>query len=201
VRESRGGDEERDAIAFGCFSSIVRTGQIEVQMPRATAGPEKLLERNAIAERLRAVRVTRCGDRGMVHFARDLDVHAETWRNCERVGALTADMLVRVIRLTGVSPLWVLTGEGPMLIEAAPVAVERRAMRIRISRAPSDALRWELIGADGHTLAIGREAFPTEALCRQALGELFAGGAAAISSIEVVNACLPVPSPNGIDPD
>lgn len=73
-----------------------------------------MIERKAIGERLRALRIARCGESGSRTFARELHVPDRSWANYERGTAISGEVLLRVMILTGVSPQWLYDGTGPM---------------------------------------------------------------------------------------
>lgn len=67
-----------------------------------------------IGDRLRVIRVELVGPDGVEEFARRLGVSPQVWKNYEEVGELAPAALIRAfLELTGVSPLWLLRGDGP----------------------------------------------------------------------------------------
>jgi hypothetical protein len=66
-----------------------------------------------LAGRLRDIREDFCGEDGAGEFARDLGVPEGTWLNYERGVAIPGEVLLAVIRRTGVDPAWLATGLGP----------------------------------------------------------------------------------------
>lgn len=67
-----------------------------------------------LGDRLRIIRVEVFGTEGAPDIARQLGISPKTWTDYEEIGELapTADLL-RFIKLTGASPEWLWTGEGP----------------------------------------------------------------------------------------
>jgi hypothetical protein len=81
-------------------------------MARHKASPHVLGHKRAIASRLRLLREELFGERGGPELARRLDVPVRTWYNYELGVTLPAEVLLRLIELTRVSPDWLLRGEG-----------------------------------------------------------------------------------------
>lgn len=69
--------------------------------------------RAALASRLREVREDLWGEGGAQILADAVGVPLRTWQNYEDGVTMTAEVLLRFIEVTGVSPRWLLSGEGP----------------------------------------------------------------------------------------
>jgi len=67
-----------------------------------------------ISNRLREVRQSLFGEHGGPELARRLNLPARTWYNYETGVTVPAEVLLAFIDQTGVNPLWLLTGSGPM---------------------------------------------------------------------------------------
>jgi hypothetical protein len=65
-----------------------------------------------LAERIRTVRIERFGERGVPDLATRLGIPQRTWMNYESGVTIPAMVILRFIVLTGVRPLWLLTGQG-----------------------------------------------------------------------------------------
>ena len=68
--------------------------------------------REALARRLREVRLAIYGEHGGPLLAEDLDVPARTWAHYESGVTIPGLVLLRLIEVTGVAPHGLLTGEG-----------------------------------------------------------------------------------------
>jgi Bacteriophage CI repressor helix-turn-helix domain len=68
----------------------------------------------SMAERLRVLRLALYPGRGVSAIARELGVARSSWRNWEAGAVAPADVVLRVVVRTGVSPWWLLTGGGEM---------------------------------------------------------------------------------------
>ncbi|MDR3638869.1 MAG: hypothetical protein P4L84_33995 [Isosphaeraceae bacterium] len=67
-----------------------------------------------LGDRLRLVRAELVGPDGADLFARRLGLPPQIWRNYEVVGELAPVPVLRAfVDVTGVSPLWLLRGDGP----------------------------------------------------------------------------------------
>src|SRR4051812_20450561 len=82
-------------------------------MARRKNPSESVVLRNSIAERLREIRQEIFGERGGPELARRLGISVRTWYNYETGITVPAEVLLRFIEQTGVTPTWLLTGEGP----------------------------------------------------------------------------------------
>jgi hypothetical protein len=67
---------------------------------------------NALAYRLREVRLAMYGEHGAPLLAADLGLLARTWVNYESGVTIPGLVILRFIDVTGVAPRWLLTGEG-----------------------------------------------------------------------------------------
>ena len=67
-----------------------------------------------LAERLREIREDVYGEHGGQELADVLDVPPATWLNYESGVTAPAEIVLKLIVMTGVNPLWLLTGEGEM---------------------------------------------------------------------------------------
>jgi transcriptional regulator with XRE-family HTH domain len=83
-----------------------------------------------VAERVRSIRIERYGDEGVADLAEQLGVPEKTWRNYEAGVTIPAVAILRFIVLTGVSPVWLLTGIG----ERYALGSEVRSYRDRHGR-------------------------------------------------------------------
>jgi hypothetical protein len=79
--------------------------------------------RRSLADRLREVRIELFGDAeaGIFLLVGALGLPTATWRNFENGVGLHADVLLKFIELTKVSPHWLLTGEGKRYTILGPV--------------------------------------------------------------------------------
>ena len=66
-----------------------------------------------LARRLREVRRDLFGEQGGEMLAESLQLPMRTWRNYEAGVSVPASLLLRFVEVTGVSPHWLLTGQGP----------------------------------------------------------------------------------------
>ncbi len=67
---------------------------------------------NALAHRLREVRVAMYGEHGAALLAADLGLLPATWARYESGVTIPGLVILRFVNLTGVAPGWLLTGEG-----------------------------------------------------------------------------------------
>ena len=72
-----------------------------------------LKTRTGLARRIREVREDHYGPHGAQFLADALGLSLETWGNYERGVTAPAEVILRLIDGTGVSPRWLLTGAGP----------------------------------------------------------------------------------------
>jgi hypothetical protein len=68
--------------------------------------------RSRINDRLRAVRIERYGEFGVLALADELGLPARTWENYERGVTVPGEVMLRFLSLTGIRPEWLLTGSG-----------------------------------------------------------------------------------------
>jgi hypothetical protein len=70
--------------------------------------------RRSLSGRLREVRIELFGgdDTNLASLAAALDLPAATWRNFENGVVMPAEIVLKFIELTRVTPHWLLTGEG-----------------------------------------------------------------------------------------
>lgn len=66
-----------------------------------------------LAHRVREVREDLCGEYGAQFLADALDLPLRTWANYERGVTIPAEVILKLIEMTKVSPCWLLTGRGP----------------------------------------------------------------------------------------
>ncbi len=81
-------------------------------MARIKNSPEVVQKKYSLAERLRVLRVEKYGERGGPELARQLGVPIRTWYNYESGITVPAEVVLRLVELTGVEPLWLLNGQG-----------------------------------------------------------------------------------------
>jgi hypothetical protein len=168
-------------------------------MARKKESPESVRRRLEIAERLRAVRDEFWGPRDGSVCARELRVPARSWYGYETGCNAPAEVLLRVITLTGVSPAWLMDGTGPMFAGVLRVRRlilrEKRVMEARIYEETDGGFQWELWTDEGHRLARSDSTFATAAVCRDA----FATFCGDTMSATIVDETIPIPSANGSD--
>ncbi len=72
--------------------------------------------RQELANRVRKIRTDRFGAtaEAVTDVARSLGIPARTWMNYEQGVTMPAEIMLRLIDLTGVDYRWLLTGEGEM---------------------------------------------------------------------------------------
>jgi hypothetical protein len=66
-----------------------------------------------LAQRIREVREDHYGENGAQFLADDLELPVRTWVNYELGVTISAETILKLIDVTGVSPQWLLTGQGP----------------------------------------------------------------------------------------
>ena len=84
-------------------------------MPRRRTAPAVLKRRKAIGKRLRMIRdeIAPAGTQGRRREVEAwLGVRLETWYGHERGKTIPAEILLRLIVELGISPRWLLTGQG-----------------------------------------------------------------------------------------
>ena len=82
-------------------------------MARKKTSNSRLKLKSVISHRLREIRQELFGEHGGPELARRLNLPARTWYNYETGVTVPAEVLLAFIDQTGVSPIWLLTGEGP----------------------------------------------------------------------------------------
>ena len=80
--------------------------------------------RLALSQRLREVRLELFGLHGSALLASKLNLPARTWYNYEAGVTVPGEVLLGFVVLTGVSPTWILRGEGPRYSAEIPRDVE-----------------------------------------------------------------------------
>jgi hypothetical protein len=81
-------------------------------MARLKNTPDKQRARQALAKRVREVRVDVCGEHGGPELARRLGIAPRTWNNYEMGVTVPAEVLLTLIERTSVEPAWLLRGKG-----------------------------------------------------------------------------------------
>jgi hypothetical protein len=66
-----------------------------------------------LAQRVREVREDLYGEHGAQFLADALELPVRTWINYEQGVTIPAEIILKLIHATGVSPRWLLTGQGP----------------------------------------------------------------------------------------
>src|SRR5262245_57598975 len=82
-------------------------------MARRKTLPESLRAKLSLAERLSGLRLELFGERGGPEMARRLGIPVRTWYNYEGGVTVPAEVVLKIIELTGVEPVWLLHGKGP----------------------------------------------------------------------------------------
>jgi hypothetical protein len=85
-------------------------------MGRSASPRDPRAARQALARRVRQVRVERFGD-DCGRLADELGLPLQTWLNYEGGVVMPATVLLEFMELTGTSPRWLLTGEGDVYLE------------------------------------------------------------------------------------
>jgi hypothetical protein len=83
-------------------------------MARLKTSSDVVILRQTIAKRLRELRVRHFGENGIGVCARRVGVPYRSWYNYERGIAVPGEVILRFIDATGVEPIWLLHGQGPM---------------------------------------------------------------------------------------
>jgi hypothetical protein len=94
----RGGADPTDAVG--------RRGR----SPRRSDGVKQ--RQVDLAHRVREVREDFYGAHGAQFLADGLDLPLRTWMNYERGVVIPAEVILKLIATTGISPCWLLTGRG-----------------------------------------------------------------------------------------
>jgi hypothetical protein len=70
--------------------------------------------KQALAERLRRVRVELYGEDGVPELARQLGIPERAWSRYESGVTVPAEVVLQFLELTCVEPIWLLRGSGPL---------------------------------------------------------------------------------------
>lgn len=106
-------------------------------MARKKTPKVRLTIKSALSRRLREIRQELFGDHGGPELARRLNLPARTWYNYETGVTVPAEVLLAFIELTGASPGYLTTGEGPRFggrgdevrtAEMSPIELIRRGL-------------------------------------------------------------------------
>jgi hypothetical protein len=81
-----------------------------------------------LASRVREIRAEKFGTDGVASLAKALNIAAPTWENFENGVLIPGWILLQFIALTGVEPVWLLTGKGDRY-RVPPVKLRRGASR------------------------------------------------------------------------
>jgi hypothetical protein len=82
-------------------------------MARRKNAPDLVKIKCGVADRLRELRTLSFGERGGPELARQLGLPVRTWYNYEAGVTVPAEVVLRVLELTGVEPSWLLHGKLP----------------------------------------------------------------------------------------
>jgi len=109
----------------------------------------RLSVKTSLSRRLREIRQELFGDHGGPELARRLNLPARTWYNYETGVTVPAEVLLAFIELTGASPTYLVSGEGPRYVgpsedhrvgDLSPVELIRRGLeKLERERAASPA--------------------------------------------------------------
>lgn len=92
-----------------------------------------VFQKMGIGERLKYVR----GKRTQPEMAGQVNVTKETWGRYEReVNPIPSDILMEVCRQNGISPHWLLTGQGPVYQKELPYTSIPKVENNRVSETP-----------------------------------------------------------------
>lgn len=83
-------------------------------MSRLKTPPELVQARKALARRLVKLRTDIYGDASPRRFAERLGIPIRSWYSYEAGMAVPGEIILRIMESTGVEPLWLLHGTGPM---------------------------------------------------------------------------------------
>jgi hypothetical protein len=83
-------------------------------------------DREAFASRLREARLEAFRDGGIPPLAEALGLPAMTWSNYEMGVVIPDSVILKFVCLTGVSPYWLLTGEGQLLLSHSTTPAARK---------------------------------------------------------------------------
>jgi hypothetical protein len=105
-------------------------------MARRKTDQDLVRSKLAIAARLVALRSEIHGERGGPEMARRLNIPVRTWYNYEKGITVPAEIILKVIKLTGVDAAWLLDGSGPMFADPTP----KSAVREESATAPDQVI-------------------------------------------------------------
>ena len=110
-------------------------------MPSSTESCSTLLSKQALADRLREVRLECFGDDAGLDLASSLAIPPRTWLNYEDGVTIPGEILLAFLVLTGTDPVWLLRGQGSRFRSAAQPAVVTLALnRVDDCDSPASAL-------------------------------------------------------------
>jgi hypothetical protein len=91
-------------------------------MARRKTLPESVRAKQALAERLVALRSELFGKHGGPEVARRLGIPVRTWYNYEQGATVPAEIILKIIKLTSIEAGWLLDGQGPRFrhVQAEP---------------------------------------------------------------------------------
>jgi hypothetical protein len=75
------------------------------------------------SQRVQEIRLISYGQEGVPALAKELGLPWQTWQNYEAGATMPGVVLLKFIEVTGVSPGWLLTGDGPKFKHNEPVRV------------------------------------------------------------------------------
>ena len=73
-----------------------------------------------LARRLSRARQSIYGDAGRPELARSIGVALPAWEGYEAGCPMPGEVLLQFMDVTGVRPEWLISGDGPMLIDVSP---------------------------------------------------------------------------------
>ncbi len=88
--------------------------------------PTQNVRQADLARRVREIREELFGDGGVPLLTEALDLPARTWSNYEAGVTIPAAVILRFIEVCGVSPHWLLTGEGQPFVERGRPGIPAR---------------------------------------------------------------------------
>jgi hypothetical protein len=87
--------------------------RIEVTLQGKAMRPQLNITQGVLANRVGEIRQELFGETGGPRMAELLHLPTRTWMNYEAGVTMPAPVILRLISATGVSPQWLLTGQGP----------------------------------------------------------------------------------------